>query len=159
VILRGNVGIGIGSSGAVTLNISHDYTGNTTLTAGALVVGGPSHGLNFGQFGSTNSLLVMSPGTTLVMPGNTQANFQNISGAGTIVNNGFSDGLFIFGGNSTIRTFSGTISGSGPLTMFGGGEKLILSGSTTSPKGRSELTSELKVPPTPPAALMMVYCC
>jgi len=132
VVLRGNVGIGIGSSGAVTLNISHDYTGNTTLTAGTLVVGGPSHGLNFGQFGSTNSLLVMSPGTTLVMPANTQANFQNISGAGTIVNNGFNNGVTLFGSTSPgTRTFSGTISGSGPLTMFGGRETLILSGSTT----------------------------
>jgi autotransporter-associated beta strand protein len=132
VVLRGNVGIGIGTSGNVTLNVSHDYTGNTTLTAGTLIVGGASHGLNFGQFGSTSSLLVMSPGTTLMMPANTQANFQNISGAGTIVNNGFNNGVTLFGSTSPgTRTFSGTISGSGPLTMFGGRETLILSGSTT----------------------------
>ena len=132
VILHGNVGIGIGSSGAVTLNISHDYTGNTTLTAGTLIVGGPSHGINFGLFGSTNSLLVMSPGTTFVTPENTQAQFQNISGAGTIVNNGFSNGVSLFGSSSpTTQTFSGTISGSGALTMLGGRETLILSGSTT----------------------------
>jgi autotransporter-associated beta strand protein len=133
VILRGNVGIGIGTSGNVTLNVSHDYTGNTTLTAGTLTVGGASHGLNFGQFGSTNSLLVMSPGTTLILPGgDTQANFQNISGAGTIVNNGFNNGLALFGNTSpATQTFSGTISGSGALTMFGGRETLILSGSTT----------------------------
>jgi autotransporter-associated beta strand protein len=132
VVLRGNVGIGIGTLGAVTLNIEHDYTGNTTLTAGTLIVGGPSHGLNFGQFGSSNSLLVMSPGTTLVMPANTQANFQNLSGAGTILNNGFNNGVTLFGSTSpATQTFSGTISGSGPLTMFGGRETLILSGSTT----------------------------
>jgi autotransporter-associated beta strand protein len=133
VILRGNVGIGIGTSGNVTLNVSHDYTGNTTLTTGTLTVGGASHGLNFGQFGSTSSLLVMSPGTTLMLPGgDTQANFQNISGAGTIVNNGFNNGLALFGSTSPgTQTFSGTISGSGAMTMFGGRETLILSGSTT----------------------------
>jgi autotransporter-associated beta strand protein len=133
VFLRGNVGIGIGTLGAVTLNVEHDYTGNTTLTAGTLIIGGPSHGLDFGQFGSSNSLLVMSPGTTLVVPTNTQANFQNISGTGTVVNNGFNNGLLLFGSSTgpATRTFSGTISGSGPLTMFGGRETLILSGSTT----------------------------
>jgi autotransporter-associated beta strand protein len=129
VVLRGNVGIGIGTSGVATLNIVHDYTGNTTLTAGTLMAGGPSHGLNFGLFGSTNSLLAMSPGTTFVVPGNTEADLQNISGAGTIVNSG---GLALFGSSSpTTRTFSGTISGSGAVTMFGGRETLILSGSTT----------------------------
>jgi autotransporter-associated beta strand protein len=132
VILRGNVGIGIGTSGVATLNIVHDYTGNTTLTAGTLMAGGPSHGLNFGLFGSTNSLLVMSPGTTFVVPGNTEVDLQNISGAGTIANNGFNNGLALFGTTSpTTRTFSGTISGSGAFTMFGGRETLILSGSTT----------------------------
>jgi autotransporter-associated beta strand protein len=130
VILRGNAGIGIGTSGVATLNIVHDYTGNTTLTAGTLMAGGPSHGLNFGLFGSTNSLLVMSPGTTLVVPGNTEVDLQNISGAGTIANNG--GGLALFGSTSpATRTFSGTISGPGALTMFGGRETLILSGSTT----------------------------
>jgi autotransporter-associated beta strand protein len=129
VVLRGNAGIGIGTSGVVTLNIVHDYTGNTTLTAGSLMAGGPSHGLNFGLFGSTNSLLAMSPGTTFVVPGNTEVDLQNISGAGTVVNSG---GLALFGGTSpATRTFSGTISGSGALTMFGGRETLILSGSTT----------------------------
>jgi autotransporter-associated beta strand protein len=129
VVLRGNVGIGIATSGVATLNIVHDYTGNTTLTAGTLMAGGPSHGLNFGLFGSTNSLLVMSPGTTFVVPGNTEVDLQNISGAGTIANNG---GLALFGSASPAnRTFSGTISGPGALTMFGGRETLILSGSTT----------------------------
>jgi autotransporter-associated beta strand protein len=129
VVLRGNVGIGIGTSGVATLNIVHDYTGNTTLTAGTLMAGGPSHGLNFGLFGSINSLLAMSPGTTFVVPGKTEVDLQNISGAGTIVNNG---GLALFGSASpATRTFSGTISGSGALTMFGGRETLVLSGSTT----------------------------
>jgi autotransporter-associated beta strand protein len=129
VDLRGNVGIGIGTSGIVTLNNIHDYTGNTTLTSGTLMSGGPSHGLNFGLFGSVNSLLVMSPGTTFVVVKNSEVDIQNISGAGTIVNSG---GLALFGStNPTTRTFSGTISGSGALTMFGGRETLILSGSTT----------------------------
>ncbi|HEV7881147.1 autotransporter outer membrane beta-barrel domain-containing protein [Bradyrhizobium sp.] len=129
VIVRGDAGIGIGTSGIATLNIVHEYTGNTTLTAGTLMAGGPSHGLNFGLFGSTNSLLAMSSGSTFVVPGNTEADFQNISGAGTIVNSG---GLALFGSTSpATRTFSGTISGSGALTMFGGRETLILSGSTT----------------------------
>ncbi|HEV7602484.1 MAG TPA: autotransporter-associated beta strand repeat-containing protein [Bradyrhizobium sp.] len=132
VILRGNAGIGIGTSGIATLNVFHDYTGNTTLTAGTLAIGGPSHGFDFGQFGSANSLLVINPGTTLVVPDRTQATFQNISGTGTIVNNGFSAGILVLGSTSpAIQTFSGTISGSGPFTMYGGRETLILSGSTT----------------------------
>jgi autotransporter-associated beta strand protein len=129
VDLRGNIGIGINTPGVVTLNNTHDYTGDTTLTAGTLVSGGPSHGLNFGLFGSINSVLVMSPGTTFVVPKDSGVSFQNISGAGTIVN---SDGITLFGSTSPgTRTFSGTISGSGALAMLGGRETLILSGSTT----------------------------
>jgi autotransporter-associated beta strand protein len=129
VALTGNVGIGIGTSGVVTLNTIHNYTGDTALLAGTLMSGGPSHGLNFGLFGSTESLLVMSPGTTFIVVKDSVVDLQNVSGVGTIANNGI---LELFGSTGpTTRTFSGTISGSGALTMFGGRETLILSGPTT----------------------------
>jgi subtilase-type serine protease len=128
--LGGGFGTGFAAAGAVvTINNSHTYTGNTTLTAGTLQVGVPINGS--AVFGSGKSLLVMSAGTIFDIPVNTSATFQNISGNGTITNNGSGNGLTLSGGNTTPQTFAGTISGTGKLTMPGGGEILTLSGSTT----------------------------
>jgi outer membrane autotransporter protein len=128
--LAGGFGTGFAAAGAVvTINNSHLYTGNTTLTAGTLRVGVPIDGS--AVFGSGKSLLVMSAGTIFDIPVNTSATFQNISGNGTITNNGSGNGLTINGGNATPQTFAGTISGTGKLSLPGGGDKLTLSGSTT----------------------------
>ena len=128
--LAGNFGLGAAAAGAVvTINNSHTYTGNTTLTAGTLQVGVPIDGSR--QFSDSKSLLVMSAGTVFDIPAGASSTFQNFSGNGSITNNGSGNGLTLAGGNTANRTFAGTISGTGNLTMFGGGEKLTLSGSTT----------------------------
>ncbi|MEJ0076868.1 MAG: autotransporter domain-containing protein [Alphaproteobacteria bacterium] len=128
--LAGSFGLGAAAAGnVVAINNSHLYSGNTTLTAGTLQVGVPINGS--AVFGSGKSLLVMSAGTIFDIPINTSATFQNISGAGTITNNGSGNGLTINGGNTTAQTFAGTISGTGKLSLPGGGDKLTLSGSTT----------------------------
>jgi outer membrane autotransporter protein len=128
--LGGNFGLGAAAAGVVvTINNSHVYTGNTTLTAGTLRVGVPIDG--FRQFSDSKSLLVMSAGTIFDIPVGASSSFQNISGDGAITNNGSGNGLTIAGGNTTPRTFAGAISGTGKLTLFGGGEVLTLSGPNT----------------------------
>lgn len=130
--VTGNFGLSVASAGVVTLNNIHSYQGDTVVTSGTLSIGTQIGGAAPGQFAAPNSLLVMNAGSTLNLPANSfGVEFQNLSGAGTIVNNAQGNGILLLGGSTVSRTFAGTISGTGNLSMYGGGEKLTLTGSTT----------------------------
>lgn len=138
--IDGNFGLSVATAGTVTLsaNSGELYFGNTTITSGTVNLGG----LAAADFYSAGgSVLVMSPGTTLNIPASAATNtfFTNLSGGGTINNN---SRLTLAGGDTTPQTFTGTISGSGGLTMLGGGENLKLSGATTY-LGPTSLTASL----------------
>lgn len=127
--ISGNFGIDIATAGVVTLSKGGSYTGNTTLTSGTLRAEAL---LNGSALASNSSLLVMSAGTVLDLDVSSFASFKNISGDGAILNNSNSlgGGLNLIGNVPTNENFAGTITGTGSLTMWGGGEILTLSGST-----------------------------
>ncbi|WP_158934279.1 autotransporter outer membrane beta-barrel domain-containing protein [Burkholderia sp. S171] len=115
--ITGSGGLLINATNSITLNnAANDYTGDTTVGGGTLVLGSDS------ALGNT-ALLALNAGTAADINGKTQT-IGALGGAGT---------LDINAGNLTINnggTFSGLISGtSGALTNNGG--TLILTGDNT----------------------------
>ncbi|WP_438395833.1 autotransporter-associated beta strand repeat-containing protein [Caballeronia sp. DA-9] len=115
--ITGSGALTIDATNSITLiNAANDYTGNTTVSGGTLVLGSDN------ALGNT-ALLALNAGTTADINGKTQA-IGALGGAGT---------LNIDAGNLTINNggaFGGAISGaSGALNANGG--TLILTGDST----------------------------
>jgi fibronectin-binding autotransporter adhesin len=108
-----------GTNALVLNNAGNDYTGNTTINAGTLALGGS------GALSSSTAVAISNAATFNV--GGRNQTIAGLSGAGTVTNTG----AFALTVNkaSGADTFSGTIAGGGGLTKAGGGT-LTLSGTT-----------------------------
>ena len=141
--ISGLFGLTKAGSGTLTLTGNNTYTGATTVSAGGLTlnrVGGALDG---------NTSVAVASGATLTLTAD--ETIDALSGAGTVA---LGTSALTIGINGTSSTFSGAITGSGTLTLDGGGTftlsgtnsgqgwgMQVLSGGTVSIAGDANLGS------------------
>ncbi|QEY61909.1 DUF4347 domain-containing protein [Metapseudomonas lalkuanensis] len=143
VISGSGFGITKQGSGTLTLTGNNSYTGATNVSAGGLTVNRAG-----GALDDNTSVTVASGATLTVAAGET---IDALSGAGTVA---LGTSALTIGINGTSSTFSGAITGSGTLTLDGGGTftlsgtnsgqgwgMQVLSGGTVSIAGDANLGS------------------
>jgi autotransporter-associated beta strand protein len=123
VVLAGAAGLTKSSTNGASLNASNTYTGNTTISAGALQVSGTlgdaGGAVTVNGSGSGSTFVVLDLRSEQTRTGaitmtNQDARIISGNGLGSIVNNG---GAFAFGGGS----LEVAVSGSGGMNITGGG--------------------------------------
>lgn len=119
-ILSGTNGLFKTTAGTVTLSANNQYTGNTTVGAGTLIV--------TGTLTDVTDVSVLLGATYNVANSDT---IDGLSGAGNVTVNA-SQTLTIGGNNESSTTFSGHISGAGSLTKIGTGTQILSSSNTYS---------------------------
>ncbi len=143
VISGSGFGITKQGSGTLTLTGNNSYTGATNVSAGGLTLNRVGGALN------DNTSVVVASGATLTVAAD--ETIDALSGAGTVA---LGTSALTVGINGTSSTFSGAITGSGTLTLDGGGTftlsginsgqswgMQVLSGGTVSIAGDANLGS------------------
>ncbi|WP_052703348.1 Ig-like domain-containing protein [Comamonas thiooxydans] len=142
-VISGTSGLTKSGSGTLTLTGNNTYTGATNVSAGGLTLNRVG-----GALDDNTSVAVASGATLTVAAGET---IDALSGAGTVA---LGTSALTIGINGTSSTFSGAITGSGTLTLDGGGTftlsgtnsgqswgMQVLSGGTVSIAGDANLGS------------------
>jgi fibronectin-binding autotransporter adhesin len=118
-VISGTGGLTKTGSGTLTLSASNTYTGATTVSAGGLTLGGAGGTLD------DSTAVTVASGATLTL--GADETFAVLSGAGTVA---IGANELRVGINGDSSTFSGTVTGSGTLTLDGSGT-LTLSGTNS----------------------------
>ncbi|NWL78815.1 hypothetical protein DM872_18380 [Pseudomonas taiwanensis] len=142
-VISGTSGLTKAGSGTMTLTGNNTYTGATTVSAGGLTLNRVGGALD------DNTSVAVAAGTTLTI--SADETIDVLSGAGTVA---LGSSALTVGINGTSSTFSGAITGSGTLTLDGGGTftlsgtnsgqswgMQVLSGGTVSIAGDANLGS------------------
>jgi fibronectin-binding autotransporter adhesin len=126
----------------LTLSGANTYTGDTTISAGTLKLGGN----NAIPSGASKGNVVIATNATLDINGRTAANgtINGLTGTGTVTNTSNTTGLITIGGNNATSTFNGNIqdggtgaklvtlvkTGTGTLTLTPGTDNAFTGGVT-----------------------------
>ncbi|WP_052659165.1 DUF4347 domain-containing protein [Pseudomonas sp. LFM046] len=142
-VISGTSGLTKAGSGTLTLTGNNAYTGATNVSAGGLTLNRVGGALD------DNTSVAVASGATLTVAAD--ETIDALSGAGTVA---LGTSALSIGINGTSSTFSGAITGSGTLTLDGGGTftlsgtnsgqswgMQVLSGGTVSVAGDANLSS------------------
>jgi autotransporter-associated beta strand protein len=149
-VVSGAVGLAKAGTGTMTLSAANDYTGATTLTAGALSVGADNN------LGNANPLIFN--GGTLRVTGTALTSYvAGVIGSHAVTQNpNVLIGLDIADASNTFTVGEALIQGTGGLTKLGAG-KLILLGDNTYTGATTISAGKLYVNGTHTSSLISTY--
>ena len=126
-VISGAGGLSMNGTGTLSLNGGNTFTGVTTLTNGAIVLGNAS-----GLGASASASLIQSSGTTLNL-NNLSPTIANLNGSG-VINSGVAGSPILTINNATDNAYAGTIvNGTGTAVGFtkGAAGTMVLTGANT----------------------------